>query len=423
LVYDVGRKLFNRNIGIFASSILAVSEYHILYSRSALADANLTFFVALTFYIYLIGRRLANNGQSNSINTKDDKVIIQTLIILLSGLVASYAFAIKENVIVFIGFLFLFEVFYFVIKRKDFSHALFSLVLFAIGFIFGYFFLYFPLYIFNRWGILSFIFTSRPQTIAGQVGRNWHIAHIVHLWELTGPHIFILMIIGLLSLFKDKKREGLFIAGWFLFMLFFWSSIPHNEPRDFAQALIPYVLISGKGIEYSIKLFLQNTKRKIVFSRNAIQITICLLIITLGVVFSINTVQLESTAYQEVSEFLQKENSKGGFTTMTVVMNFYTGRSWQWLKEDSKDRLISVAQSEDLHIVIDYMYYHSSYNISMEIITKCEPIFKIYNEPASHKYTLLESFQGRAEEILNDPYSKYIYVYRVKDVVDVLYLE
>jgi hypothetical protein len=149
------------------------------------------------------------------------------------------------------------------------------------------------------------------------------------------------------------------------------------------------------------------------------------MVIFSGVYSSMDTIQLESNAYEEVGEFLKNENSEGGFSTMTTLTKVYAGGDWIWLKENSRESLIIAAQNEKTHIVIDYMYHHLSYNIAGEILRKCEPIFKVYNEAALHRYTLLETFnyQNKTERILNDPFAKYIYVYRIADVVNALYLQ
>jgi len=53
LTYLIGDKLFNRRIGLLAALILAVTEYFIYYSRTALADIHLTFFFTLTIFVYI----------------------------------------------------------------------------------------------------------------------------------------------------------------------------------------------------------------------------------------------------------------------------------------------------------------------------------------------------------------------------------
>ena len=52
LLYQVGRRLFNRRIGWIAASALSVSFWGLMYSRTAIRHVSLPFFALLAFYFF-----------------------------------------------------------------------------------------------------------------------------------------------------------------------------------------------------------------------------------------------------------------------------------------------------------------------------------------------------------------------------------
>lgn len=53
LVYAIARRLFSPGVGLIAALFLAVSEYDILYARSALSESDSAFFLLAGFYLWL----------------------------------------------------------------------------------------------------------------------------------------------------------------------------------------------------------------------------------------------------------------------------------------------------------------------------------------------------------------------------------
>ena len=112
----------------------------------------------------------------------------------------------------------------------------------------GYFFIYFPLHASARLGFLPEIYQTRFN-IGSSAGTRLKIDHLFNLWNLTGVHILLLMIVGLFSLLKSRRREGLFVAGWFIFLLLFLSSISQmNQGIFFKQFFLIYFFLEREQI-------------------------------------------------------------------------------------------------------------------------------------------------------------------------------
>lgn len=57
VVFLLGRILYNPAVGLLASALFAVSGYHLLYSREALAESNAIFFLCVSLYSYIKSHR------------------------------------------------------------------------------------------------------------------------------------------------------------------------------------------------------------------------------------------------------------------------------------------------------------------------------------------------------------------------------
>lgn len=106
LVFLLGRLLYQPWVGALAAAFLAVSPYHVWYSRSGFAEADTTFFLLLTLWLYLLGHRRSSPWLAAA-----------------SGLAAGIGFVVHHRFALFLGFLWFLEAFLAVTRRGPETRA------------------------------------------------------------------------------------------------------------------------------------------------------------------------------------------------------------------------------------------------------------------------------------------------------------
>jgi hypothetical protein len=106
LVFLLGRALYRPWVGALAAVFLAVSPYHIWYSRSGFAEADTTFFLVLTVLLYVVGHRRSSSW-----------------LMALTGLACGVGFVVHHRFALFLGVLWLLEAFIAVTRRGSETKA------------------------------------------------------------------------------------------------------------------------------------------------------------------------------------------------------------------------------------------------------------------------------------------------------------
>ena len=97
-VYFLARRLYSHEIGLISAAVLAVSPWHVEYSREALSLANATFFWILFLILYLKSRPDADGDY------QPDSLLAQSYdpkrlwIVILSGICLGFAFSCHYNI-------------------------------------------------------------------------------------------------------------------------------------------------------------------------------------------------------------------------------------------------------------------------------------------------------------------------------------
>ena len=274
------------------------------------------------------------------------------------------------------------------------------------------------LYLIDRLVISTVIEYYYTKRVRSELGTPFTlIYYFLYLPELMNPIFIFLALVGVVAVIKKKKVYDIILISSIAFFVVFFSVTPlkHVHPRTFVSSVPFLILLAARGV------FIELPKnfKKIDLQKFKIIFPLTLILLSSGLISSIDTISLKSPAYQETSNFLIEDNCRRGLTTATQILEFYTKLSWDWLK--SKDQVFSAYSYGYTHIVIDYMYYHTGYEIASEILEKCTPIYVVKNDIALNKLTLLETFSMQTvQEMLEDPYTHYIYVYRIENVIQIL---
>ncbi len=76
VTYLIGSNLFNKNVGLLSSFLLAILPYHIIVSRQAIVDVPYSFFFNLTLFFMIKYVAIIRNGQNNpgNLNLKNESL-------------------------------------------------------------------------------------------------------------------------------------------------------------------------------------------------------------------------------------------------------------------------------------------------------------------------------------------------------------
>ena len=265
LVYILGKKLFNKQIGMYSAVFLALIPIHVLYSEKILTDNFVVFFILLTFISFWRGYEKEN---------KKHKILFGLFLAL--SLLARYTT------------LWIIPVFplYFLIRDKSLRFLKDKYLWYAIGI---FFLTLVP------WFIYSFIYYGNPLggfihgfKAAGYWGgvQSWNF-FFVNSWRIFSV-IGVLFIISLFYILLKKeflKREIYLFLIWIVFFSVMVMTMPHKEDR-FIMPIIPAVcLISG--------FFVDKLKKY----KNIIFGLVCIiLIISLGGMFKVEYRNLKANS-------------------------------------------------------------------------------------------------------------------------------
>ena len=248
LVYILGKKLFDKKVGLYSAILFALIPIHIFYSGKIWTDPLVVFFILLTFISFWEGYEKEN---------KKHKILFGLFLAL--SLLARYT-------TLWITPIFLF---YFFIRDKSLKFLKDKYLWYAIGIFFLTlvpWFLYGLKYYGNILG--AFIHGFKAAGYWGGV-QSWNF-FFVNSWQIFSI-IGIVSIFSLLFIVLKKefaKREIYLLLIWVIFFSIMVMYMPHKEER-FIMPIIPAIcIISG--------FFINRIKRY----KNIILGLICIVLIT-----------------------------------------------------------------------------------------------------------------------------------------------
>lgn len=261
LLYVAGKKLFNKQIGLFSAFFLAVNYLHVIRSHFGLPDVYNGFFVLASLYISAL--ILEKNTTKRY---------------LLAGLITGMAFALKYQVFSLIPFITVHIIL--TIRKRNilyFFHP--NAILSALVFI-STFLVINPYYLSN----IDNAIRMNKQDIArygmGQLGLRPFPYFYLYNWGIDKLPSLMVVLGIVFMLFRSTLRFFLIFPFTFAFMFFMtYYSQGGIFTRNFANVLPYLMLFAGYGMYSLINLF----KNKF---RNKTYSTIIILILLLGINFS-----------------------------------------------------------------------------------------------------------------------------------------
>jgi len=225
LVYILGKKLFDKKVGLYSAILFALIPIHVFYSGKIWTDPLVVFFILLTFISFWEGYEKEN---------KKHKVLFGLFLAL--SLLARYT-------TLWITPIFLF---YFLIRDKSLKFLKDKYLWYAIGIFFLTLVPWF-IYGFKYYGNIlgAFIHGFKAAGYWGGV-QSWNF-FFVNSWQIFSI-IGIVSVFSLLFIFIKKefiKREIYLLLIWIIFFSIMVMYMPHKEER-FIMPIIPAIcIISG----------------------------------------------------------------------------------------------------------------------------------------------------------------------------------
>ena len=309
IMYVFASELYGKKAGLIASALLAVTEYHMVYSRMALVDSTFLFFFMTSLYFYYKSFKIMSMRN-----------------FALAGLFTGICMNIKYNgffplIIAGIYFFFIFFMpFLFHKAKKDLENATKGLF---ISFLM-IFLLYLP------W-LLILKFTVGFDKVYGNI-MDHTFSNILLSFPfyancmllLVSLPILLFSLIGLFMLLKRRSMQDIFVLSWFLFIIFFLL-LYKNYPRLFLPAVPALIIFSSLGIIRLSSLF----SRYFLKSRKAAFLAFVLAIIVFffALFTSVDSIVFQDDSYKLAGNYLNQNINKEDivfFQTQDTIF-FYTG--------------------------------------------------------------------------------------------------
>lgn len=418
LVYLIGRKLFDEKIGLFAALILAVTEYHLYYSRSALADGNLTFFFVLTMFFYV--HSLLNGEKKYHV---------------LTGIGVGLCFLTKNTGALVLPVILLSE-FFMICKYKEFKKERFinTLLILAISsaFIlttisayryFGSLFLVEYAELKSTGRLISIL------TISTYLKTTDYGFYLVKMKDMVSIPALLLGLLGLFIGLKNREKGDVLCITWFLFLFTFFTAFPLHRYKIFVPAIPAFSLIAARSAT--------------IFKARWIEAILILLLLVGGLAQSWDTLIFKSPGYRESAEFIRMDNGKGVISANLGIYQYYADEDplpvYFMAYIRNKDDFIYLYEEGYTHIVFDPVYLanawplHKEYNgvkrskiyesrlaLRDQILDNIEPAFVVESNFLKDPTVMGRDVGEPAfkEVLKKDPKNFNIYVFRLSDIVN-----
>ncbi|QQG38447.1 MAG: glycosyltransferase family 39 protein [Candidatus Woesearchaeota archaeon] len=245
-IYLLGKELFNKQVGVISSIMLALSPFLIQTSHQILTDNTAITISLISLYLFI-----------KAIKTKKNYLFV------LAGVFLSVSILTKYTSLILIPTILLFALF----NNTKIRNYLSTIIGFLIPMI--------PFFIFltlNNINILSpfltYLNASRAETLP-------ILCNYTKSFLIVFPIITILgLILLLMPLIKNKlNKNDLILAIWITAFLAFMQTIHYREPRYLLVIAPPIFLLSSRGIYFFFK-------EKLKFKKITITLFILLAIIS-----------------------------------------------------------------------------------------------------------------------------------------------
>ncbi len=360
LVFFVGRALYQPWVGVLASILLAVSPYHIWYSRSGFAEADTTFFLLLTVLLYVLGQRRSNPWW-----------------MALTGLACGTGFVVHHRFVLFLAVLWFLEAFVAFtkqgpgpreqLKRFFILNVAFALPILSIEAVY-----YVALVAFQAAGKVMPCPTYFTQLllVSAYIRYNnlipyshffeWRnfLTYPYLLWIVEGPLFFLLFLGGAVSLLKKRGFAELIIGILLLGPILFYSNM--NANARFISIVTPFFALAA-GL-FFVEAVQWSARKNESWTRVAALLTAVLILVQAGIgLHKTRELLQEKVGYRETYDWI-KEASEGDPRAISSYPHFaqlYLGKDASAKMPVSEEELRERYEEGHRYVVlVDFLLHY-----------------------------------------------------------------
>ncbi|MFH1444918.1 MAG: glycosyltransferase family 39 protein [Nanoarchaeota archaeon] len=404
LVYYLGKRFFDVKTGLLAAFILAITEYHVYFSRTLYSDVLATFFFSATILLYYL-------------SIKKGGYIYPILTAILIGL----SFMVRINMVVVLFVVMLSEI-VFAIKDKAFTNKkLFKkrllrfliIVLISGAIMFSVYSAYSVLAPPGLFDIQFGVNTGNV-TDSGLANTTFYLEQLV---ILGSPILLLAFLLGLYSAFESRKDGDIILLIWALSILLFFSFYGFKRYRIFLIALPAVTILAARG------LFL--VKKKLgKYGKSLFTVLVIFLAFT-SMYAVYDTLTSSATSYREAAEFVRSDGGQGVIVPQLGIFQYYSDEKPlpPFLFDNlnnSNSKLLELYEEGYSHVIIDYRALR--YNeLAHEIVNAAEPMAKFNNLDALYDPTIIGPIDYQEfDDLRKQEIYQYVYVYRLADIIETI---
>ena len=419
LTFLLARRLTTTLSGIYATAFLVSSVFYLTYARSGLAEQVATVFFLTGVLLLLRSWRKGSN-----------------FTLYLVGVCLGYTFACNPWRVLYLLALFLgFDLLAFWWEKKwSWKMAVQRMALMIVGYLTPIVAFQLP-YVLLKLRVSNLPFKDYWTYLSEKLGwlggvvwfkRPGHLA--VEYWLVEGPFFAAVILTAwgfLLFRFMTRRRfQDLFLLAFSLLPFIYFSlATPTGEtlPRVVSN-VIPIASLAVGELVLGIHHLLQE-KLKFFQKRDGwLGFLLVTVLLVQAIPRQLNLLQTRS-GYREASHYLESTGKKEFMILgMEPVWRFYLGRvAYEpYHRPQSLKALVEKAQARQIeHLLVDFSTLHSKYGCryTASLLGKQTPL-AVFPNPlgGSLPYLLDQLALEGSQEVVRDPLSRKIYIFRIKDI-------
>lgn len=360
LLFFFARHLYGTWTGLLSSFLLAISAYHVWYSRTGFSEADATFFLLLTVYLYLL-------------STEKDRGILYGL----TGLSAGIGFIVHHRFGLFLCLICVLEFFRFFRMRSDKTSGKWKTQFLTLLFFFSLPAL--SIEILYHLAMIAFQLLGRPLPcptyfsqllfVFGYIRINNLIPYAHYFtwsnfltfpylfWYMDGPLLCLLLVGGIAALCVRRGRSERVLALFFLFPLFFYSY--KNANARFACSAIPFAAVS---VALFLKILVDGARERERIPPGVARLAIvCLLTVQAGISFAkIHEHDGLSADWRSVMTHLQRTGDVKNISVYPHMSRLYLGADVTTKPPDTQDGLKELFEQGFTSLILtEFLEYYA----------------------------------------------------------------
>jgi len=402
LIFFFSKSMYSIKEGILASLMLALSCFHVVYSRLGLAETSSCFFVLLSVFIYYLSR--TNHRQAR------EKYLF------FSGIALSIAIGMHYRCFIVAFFLLLLEMHFFLSSRRSFS--LIKRIKFLIVIVASLMIVPILLEVMIRFtmyhasdlavykeGYFSHIIKASSLGLE-RTRMGEPFLYFIYLFRTEGIIFLSLLILGIVHMVCRRKFEDLMTLYFILMPLVLFMFMAYKPPRALLVYFPFFCITSSRG------LFLLRNKK--------ILLSLVIVALIASQFVKVNKYLTMTSGYSKAAKFIVESGYNKVIAGNTPLAVFYFGEKNVFKIPNNKEDLLKLYKNEKVKVVIvDFFsdYFRHSLTLRKYISFKIEPVFVAETFSANSLFLYENSpYTKTVRKIMRNELHDKVEVYALEDL-------